>query len=310
VSAIDDNYVAPLLLMANSAIVSSSAHFRLMVGYSASSLSVANRNFISDVLNALNIDFEFREIVIDVESVYDSYLTEITYARMYFADELDSNFLWVDADIVLRAGWDEIFQIGLEKSDSFVLIASRDPITQNESELTGTHNAALKLAGSDYFNAGFIYVDVLAWRNFGFRDAWKGIQSNYIALGFQFQDQCVLNHLLFGYVLHVSNQFNQFVKEDLEIEYKSPKVLHFSGGDKPWSHSFSYLLLRTSISIRLFERMYIKNVFILHFSLLSSAPKLACKSWFLLRSLNQDMTLTRLLKNVFKRGRDFTFKKL
>lgn len=304
-SAIDDNYVLPLLLMAHSAIKNSSDNFKFVVGYSKSSLSETNRQFLSDVLHKLGMDFEFKEIIIDVESVYEDYLTEITYARLYFADSLESSFLWVDADIVLRDGWDEMFQIGSRKSDSYVLVGSRDPITQNRKELSETNNAALKIAGNDYINTGFIYVDVLAWRKFGFNQNWKNLQSRYKSLGFQFQDQCVLNHLLFGHILLVGNQFNQLVKEGVEIHSELPKVLHFSGGDKPWNHTFFNLIFMSSTTMRTYQKAFIYNVLSFHLFIFLKSPRVAYNSWRRLRDLNQDLTIIKLCKVLLKKGFDF-----
>lgn len=304
-SAIDDNYVLPLLLMAHSAIKNSSDDFKFMVGYSKSSLSGANRQFLSDVLVKLGMDFELKEIIIDVESVYEDYLTEITYARLYFADSLESSFLWVDADIVLKDGWDEIFQIGSRKLDSYVLVGSRDPITQNRTELSETNNAALKIAGSDYINAGFIYVDVLAWRKLGFNQNWKSLQSRYVSLGFQYQDQCVLNHLLFGHIMIVGNQFNQLVKEGVEIYSESPKVLHFSGGDKPWNHTFFNLMFKSSRTMRTYQKSFIYNALSFHFSIFLKSPRVAYNSWRRLRDLNQDLTIVKMCKILLKKVFDF-----
>ena len=300
-SAIDDNYVVPLLLMAHSAKKHSLVTFKFIIGFSTPSLSETNRIFLSDVLNILEIDFEFREIVIDIHSVYDDYLTEITYARLYFADEMESDFLWVDADIILRNGWDEVFRIGFSKPSSFVLMASKDPITLDTSALKETRNTAVKRAGSNYFNAGFIYIDIHEWQNLGFQQTWKILQSKYSYLGFQYQDQCVLNYLLFGNVLILGNEFNQLVKQGVRIQSNQPKVLHYSGGDKPWKHTFFNLLFYSDTSLKKYQKIYIYNVLSFHFLLFLSSPKISHKSWKLLRSLNLDWTLSAFLKITIKK---------
>ena len=93
VSAIDDNYTWPLLVMLRSALENASEKFDVALGFDESSLSSINLEVIKNVCASWDLEISFFPIELDIEAEFDNYLTATTYARLILADNFIDPFI-------------------------------------------------------------------------------------------------------------------------------------------------------------------------------------------------------------------------
>lgn len=233
-SAIDDNYVWPLLVMLNSAKSTASYPFSFVLGYDEKTLSKSNLELIEKVCNIWKIDMSTVQINLDISVEPGSHITSATYSRLLLADSLESCFMWIDADVLCQKGWDEYFEIGKKSEEKSIVIGVRDPLVQFGVPNSQLENSSVKLAGVKYFNAGVILLKPDKWKLHNSSEKWRWAFDNASSLGFQFHDQCILNYVLAGYSELIPSEYNYLVRNDNERLIKNPKVIHFAGGFKPW----------------------------------------------------------------------------
>ena len=233
-SAIDDNYVWPLLVMLNSAKTTGSYPFSFVLGFDGRTLSKNNLELIENVCKIWKIEITAVQISFDVTVEPGSHLTSATYSRLLLADSLESCFMWIDADVLCQKGWDDYFEIGRKSEEKSIVIAVRDPLVQFGVPNSQLENSSVKLAGEQYFNAGVILLKPNKWKLHNSPEKWRLAFENASSLGFQFHDQCILNYVLAGYSELIPSEYNYLVRNDNERLIKNPKVIHFAGGFKPW----------------------------------------------------------------------------
>jgi lipopolysaccharide biosynthesis glycosyltransferase len=156
-SAIDDNYVWPLLVMLRSAKSTAKNPFRFILGFDQETLSSTNRRIIEKVCNLWEIEVSSVEINLNIPIEPGTYITSASYARLLLADILEEPFLWIDADVLLQSGWELFFEFDSSLVSDPIARAIRDPLVQFGIPESQIENRAVANAGSDYFNAGFAY---------------------------------------------------------------------------------------------------------------------------------------------------------
>jgi lipopolysaccharide biosynthesis glycosyltransferase len=161
-------------------------------------------------------------------------------------------------------------------------------------------NAAVDIAKENYFNAGVVIIDPNAWHHYEIANKWRSAQLNYLNLGLEYHDQCILNYVSANRSLVISGEFNYIVRNDEERTYENPKIVHFAGGFKPWHMpEFALWLLAPKKDRDLYQRyayFQIKtflNVF-LH------RPDLGLKLWKKRLNLRRTDSLFRILKQKWR----------
>jgi lipopolysaccharide biosynthesis glycosyltransferase len=259
----DDNYVFPFLVMAFSASKNSNAQINFKIAFGENLLSQKNRDFISAVLNILSISFQFTPIDLSPNLKSQDHIQITAFARLYLADNLSENFLWLDCDLICRTGWDEIF----ERYDSSLELSSvcaavdaasiQNKLTQKKY----LSNAAMRRMGNNYFNSGVLLVNPRLWSLINKNESWEDLYLNYNDLGFQFADQCVLNYLCHKSFSHLDKSFNVYATiRKKYVAMKDIKILHFPGGDKPWSYKKFDLSILASPIKPIFIYNYLKVI--------------------------------------------------
>jgi lipopolysaccharide biosynthesis glycosyltransferase len=277
---IDDNYVWPLLVMLTSAKVNTSRQFSVILCYDKNFLSLTNISFIIAYLRTISIDFELVELEIQVEARYETYLTSTTYSRIILADNLSAVFLWLDADLICRKGWDDVFEFVPPAKSKVIATGVRDPLVKRWSEDEFSKNQAVQIAQHDYINAGVLLLDSQKWSDLYGVEEWREVLNPAKQLGFQFHDQCVLNYLLKGRIAFLPDEFNYLIRNEDGRIIQDPKIVHFSGWDKPWHYSNYHLWVRSPIKHRDLYREYsvyeirvLLNILIKNLSLFPRAVK-------------------------------------
>jgi lipopolysaccharide biosynthesis glycosyltransferase len=149
-------------------------------------------------------------------------------------DQLDEEFLWLDADLLLSPGWSEIFnQKGDRPTDDCVFYAVKD-IEQTLSRLRTLENSAFKRAGNRYFNAGVLRVNPMNWRALPASKNWFEIASDLNSYNMQYSDQDILNFLGSDKTSLLPSGFNWIVGSPIDPR-DNVLCRHYAGSPKPWS---------------------------------------------------------------------------
>lgn len=252
---VDDGYVDTLLIALYSAWLAANQPFQLIVGFVPSELSSKKRKVIAAVMGHLGVPTEFIEVQLPSGAIWEKHISPSSYTRIALADVLEETFVWVDCDVILEPGWDELLS---QKATQprMVISAVRDEIINNRPNSSG--NKSVVLSKGNYFNSGLMLVDAKAWSEKGFDLVWKDALSRYTELGFQYGDQCVLNYTAAGHVSFLEPKFNVLELLDESIHKGESVIRHYAGNIKPWHYSseWDYLLC-----IVPFRRKAIKRFF-------------------------------------------------
>lgn len=256
VTGFDDNYVFPFLVMAHTAKKNSASNFRIKIGFSRSQLSEKNLSLIAKVLTIFEIPFDLMPIELSEGLMPQGHISITAFTRLYLADKLDENFLWLDCDLICRSGWDEIFLEYQSALRQNTICASIDavPLQKLLVKDVSLRNAAMVRMGENYFNSGVILVNVERWKELNSTRSWREIYSQYQQLGFQYADQCLLNFMCFNTFHHLHAKYNVFATIRRRYVRESEiRILHFPGRDKPWTFKkYSLAIFFSSVKVRFF----------------------------------------------------------
>jgi len=293
-SAIDDNYVWPLLVMLKSAIKGSDRPIKFILGYSAVDLNAKNISILAKVFEQWGIRYEFVELDFDLNVEFDNYLTATTYARLFLADILEEDFLWIDADVMCLPGWIELANLHKKLIGDVAVIGVKDPLADSVPPGKVSRNAALRAAGQNYFNAGVVFISPKNWRELDGPKKWRAAQSSYIELNLDFHDQCILNYVLAGHSYIAAPELNYLVRNDMGRRVADPKIVHFAGGFKPWHMHNMALAVLSPRPHRDLYRGYAILQYQLAWELYKNNPAFARNIW----SMRQRLRRTGNLKGI------------
>ncbi|NIG81204.1 glycosyltransferase family 8 protein [Klebsiella sp. Ap-873] len=165
------------------------------------------------------------------------HLNRSTYMRLAVPRLLQGkveNFIYLDADTLC---FDDISSINDIDISNVICAASHDSLdVQNDK-----HAKRLGLKTKHYFNAGFLYINVNNWIEHDVENKANEVlfeKGNTLP----YFDQDALNIAMDGNIRFIDNQwnflFNWFTEEQKETflyhENTTPKIVHFTGGRKPW----------------------------------------------------------------------------
>ena len=143
-------------------------------------------------------------------------------------------FIYLDADTLCFNTINEINDIDI---NDVICAVSHDALDINDNK----HAKRLSLKEGYYFNSGFLYINVKNWIENDIEQ-----KSNQILFEkgneFLYADQDALNIAMEGKVKFIDNKwnflFNWFTDEQQDTYFYNedicPKIVHFTGGRKPW----------------------------------------------------------------------------
>jgi len=245
-TATDDNYILPLLVMLYSAKINTRHDFFVVIGYISEDLSSENRALVSSVLHYFQIDFEFRNIEAEEIMMSFSHITRTSSVRLALMDKMSGIAVWMDADLVCLPGWDQIFDFSLNEFKNALAAGVVDPLVTHPSWQQNSINRAVIEMGNDYINAGVLLINCDLWNELEMPKMWRIAASNYDNLGFQVLDQCVLNFLVKDSYALLPAKFNFLASMPQRIPFNDVCIIHFAGTSKPWH--FSQFDLRSTFS--------------------------------------------------------------
>ena len=166
---------------------------------------------------------------------------KLTYARLVLPDYFlagESRAVLMDPDVLVLAGIDQLFDIGLH---GVTAAACADPFIPTVSAVDGLATwKELGLARNlPYFNAGIMLADLARWRSRRIAErAISYISSNVDRL--RQYDQDALNAVLLNDWLPLDPRWHVHPRAANALGAKprpEPGIVHFSGRLKPWLYS-------------------------------------------------------------------------
>lgn len=252
VMSFDDGYLIPALVALFSAKSSFPGTFRLFVVYDKDSLSVLNREVLTNACGILNINITLLAIELPHYIFSQGHFTVSTWARLFIPSLVKEPFVYLDADVLCFPGWESLLEYDIVILEGVSAVGA----LEIEGDLC-PENQAVLASGGCYVNAGVLIMNPEQFPSTYEADVAAAC-TNYDQLGFQWVDQCVLNYVLRGKISLMDRGFNTQVRNNQKLP-KHYFVLHYSGAAKPWQ-AVTRVLFLTSPSV-LVWRSFAKRMF-------------------------------------------------
>lgn len=198
-------------------------------------------------------DFSIDYIKVDAEQLKSlplnrSYVSIETYFRLLLPDVLPNNvekLIYLDSDIIVEGDIADLWNYDISE---YNIAAVQD---ENGAWL----NEKLNLPKQNgYFNAGVQLLNIKKLRENQFSKRWSEYFNRNKAI-IEFQDQDIMNGLLTGTCLFIPLSWNANTRlysyNDLIPSFSSqeryyaamhPKIIHYTGDDKPWHRQSTHPL--------------------------------------------------------------------
>lgn len=227
---VDDNYVWPLLVTIYSAKKNYQSLRSINLIYDSSQLSIQNRDIVVKAAESIGLTVILKEIKLLEVVNFRGHLSKSAILRLSIPDHTKKLILWLDSDLLLLEGWNEILAFGKKLYDSNFILAARKHWDFERS----ANNFSLIKSGQFYFNSGVMLINCKLWNKLDINIEVNYLINRYSDFNFEWADQCVLNYLIGDEYSEISKEFNAPTNEYLVNE---TRILHFAGSNKPWSHS-------------------------------------------------------------------------
>lgn len=218
VCAVDSQMVYGLTVLLSSLRNTSHEDFSLTIGYLGERLSQNDRDFLQQVTDKLEIDTEFLPLPDRDIFISQGHISPTTFAKFLLGDQYPTPHVWIDADTIALAGWDQLFdEVTACSTDEGLVVAER-----------GSNSSSQQGKPSDLpFNAG-----VLGWPEGNRRD-WETPLASLEEV--ETQEQFLFNELYASTARRVSEKFNLLTyRVDSLHPNEMPHIIHYAGAHKPW----------------------------------------------------------------------------
>ena len=218
VCAVDSQMVYGLSILLSSLRNTSHGDFSLTIGYLGERLSQDDRDFLAEVTRELEIDVEFLPLPDRDIFITQGHISPTTFTKFLLGDHFSTANVWMDADTVALAGWDQLF-------DEVTACSSAEGLVVAER---GSNSSSQQGKPSDLpFNAG-----VLGWPA-GDRRDWETPLGSLAVV--DTQEQFLFNELYASTARRVSEKFNLLTyRVDSLDPNDMPYIIHYAGAHKPW----------------------------------------------------------------------------
>ena len=229
---IDNNFVRPLGVSMTSIINNNSSNniiFHIFTDY----LDVNSQSLLkifAETTNSIVIIYLINTSIFDKLS-YTKHFTKAMYNRFIMPKILNDTvkyFLYIDADTQCLNKLDTLFKIDL--NNNIVAVVSDLQYVKKQQI------PALNLKNNNYFNSGFMYIDVKKWNTEKITEKVMNFSSNN-SNKLKWQDQDALNIVLDGKCLYIDKKYNYLLnmKHKNAIMPNDVIFVHYVGRYKPWT---------------------------------------------------------------------------
>lgn len=230
VTASDDNYAIGVLVLIASAIrFNPQARFTVLTTQ-WSKINSAKLEQIRTRLRCEINEIEVSKALLSQFSVQRSHLTAVTYSRLFIPDLLpeDDRVIYMDSDMLVTGSLQLANDCVLDKK---VVAAVRCPSP------TVAFCEAIDVPICDYFNAGFLVLNLALWRKEKIADACFAALADptcrYLS-----EDESALNDLARERVAYLPAGLNFYARDNKwQAALDNPReinVIHYASSGKPW----------------------------------------------------------------------------
>ncbi len=209
-----------------------------------------------------------------------AHFSKATYYRFKLPSLINSDkVLYMDCDILVQKSLSELYNTSLD--DNYA-IAVEDITVKNKFRLKKNLNV------KKYFNAGIMLLNLEKMRKDNIENKCFDFVEKYPEK-ITWVDQCVLNAVFKEQVKFTNEKYNLIYIRGLKDYKKDAVIVHFAGGDKPWTlgifhpckMEYYYYLSKTLYKKRLFL-LVLKDI---NCTLLNFVKKLNLTSKYLVWNL-------------------------
>jgi lipopolysaccharide biosynthesis glycosyltransferase len=233
-TSIDDNYLWPWMVMAYSAAMNSSdKNFRIILANMNEMLSEESITIARKFMDSLKLSLEIVNIDTSLNPTFEHQFNLTVYSRLFLMDELDEDFIWFDADLLLMPGWDQIFAESTEQDHETTVIYGVLDSAVFLARLAKDQNQAYIKTGGRYVNSGVLKIRTMKWKKLNKLVEWQKMALNLKKYGLSLPDQDILNFLCADHIALMSPGFNYIVGDEITIQ-EQILIKHYAGWPKPW----------------------------------------------------------------------------
>jgi lipopolysaccharide biosynthesis glycosyltransferase len=228
---VDDNYRDQLSVLTYQLAKFSRQEVELYVFFDQNAWTVGSREESATHCRKLGLKLQLvpsaePEVASQAHEPEHLQATTAHHLRLGF-DRMEGQFLFLDIDVLLARGWEDIFAITPSDKNS-LFAAATDQLVKNHGDYR--NNQALISQSSRYFNSGvmlFFRPEISDSNRTRLNQAIAGASK----LGFQFGDQCIFNWVFGGVVEELPQRLNA---QYFSRSEPKPLIYHFAGDQKPW----------------------------------------------------------------------------
>lgn len=228
----DDNYLFPFLLLAYSISKNSTIVPQIYCANVNDSLSQKNQKTAKAFCSLIGLEMKIYEATIPQNVQTDSRVSIAAYGRLWLADNLSENFVYIDTDSLVLPGWEKIFEfLTLLDNDRSLLFAAMPdheispqflPIVPGNIDLLSFHSSVLVINKRNWSEHFSIQNNM----------PWQMIALMHGTLKFKQHDQSVLSYAAQGKFLHLPLDFVDFATK---YTYSQKIVTSGVWKPKPWT---------------------------------------------------------------------------
>jgi len=227
----DDNYLYPFLLLAYSISQNSQSLPKICIANVNGTLSEDSCRLIEKFASYLNLEIKVFEASVPDNVRTSSRVSIAAYGRLWLADNLSENFVYIDTDSLVLPGWEEIFDYADLLDQNRELLLGAMPALENR---TPPWPIAIGDTTQYRFHSGILIINHKNWtEHFSKKEnlPWQKIASMHEELQFVGHDQPVLQYAAQGKYLHLPPDL-----VNLATKYtQTTKVLTSGVWKKPWT---------------------------------------------------------------------------
>jgi len=233
-TSIDDNYLWPWMVMVYSAAKNSKdKNFRIVIANLNEMLSKEGVTIAKKFMNSLELSLDIVSIDTSLNPTFEHQFNLTVYSRLFLMDKLDEDFIWLDADLLLMPGWDQIFAESLKQdNDNPVIYGVADSGLFLE-RLAKVQNQAYKRTSGRYVNSGVLKIRTQEWKKMHKVADWQEMALNLKKYGLSLPDQDILNYLCADNIALMPSGFNYIVGDEISFQ-EQIFIKHYAGSPKPW----------------------------------------------------------------------------
>jgi lipopolysaccharide biosynthesis glycosyltransferase len=225
---IDDNYIWPLLVSLFSAKKNWNKFNEVHIVFDPQHLHEKSISMVKGVCELLGISPTFVLLRVPSNVIGQGHITPTAYLRLQAPQIISGKVFWLDTDLLFLKRWHLISKYAKgRKSNKKAIFARR-----HWGDPKSSSNQAIIKSRGKYFNSGVLLINSEIWESKSISKEISLNIANYIQLGFEWADQCLLNFYFQGNYGEINPKYNSIPSEYVK---NRTRIIHFAGRHKPWT---------------------------------------------------------------------------